>query len=217
MNTLPPTPSNPENLGPQSLPHGSEQGRSPRAFVGGAAAVTGLSLTGGWSAPVAAAASHDHGHGIRQNVVVGGDGPPLQWVHGWPENWYAWRFPMPTLARDFTVIAVAQRGIGLTQWTRNGFNSAKLTIPVLGIGAEQSWGCTGRRGNEARRERGGDRRHPGRRPLARRPSPGEDAGGAHPIPGPLPGCVPSAPPMTLCRRRPDTAARVVAAGGEETW
>jgi hypothetical protein len=34
-------------------------------------------------------------NGIRQHVVVGGDGPRLLLVHGWPENWYAGRFLMP--------------------------------------------------------------------------------------------------------------------------
>jgi hypothetical protein len=29
--------------------------------------------------------------GLRQHAVVGGNGPPLPMIHGWPENWYAWR------------------------------------------------------------------------------------------------------------------------------
>ena len=28
---------------------------------------------------------------MRQHVVIGGDGPPLLLVHGWPETWFAWR------------------------------------------------------------------------------------------------------------------------------
>ncbi|OKI46817.1 hypothetical protein A6A27_36790 [Micromonospora sp. CB01531] len=52
-----------------------------------------------------------YANGLRQHAVIGGGGPPLLLVHGWPENWYAWRFLMPALARDFTVIAVDQRGI----------------------------------------------------------------------------------------------------------
>ena len=51
---------------------------------------------------------------IRQHAVIGGDGPPLLLVHGWPQNWYAWRLVMPALAQDFEVIAPDQRGIGLT-------------------------------------------------------------------------------------------------------
>ena len=51
---------------------------------------------------------------VRLHAVIGGDGPPLLLVHGWPETWYAWRMVMPALARDFAVIAVDQRGIGLS-------------------------------------------------------------------------------------------------------
>jgi hypothetical protein len=29
--------------------------------------------------------------GLRQHIVIGGDGPPLLLVHGWPENWYQYR------------------------------------------------------------------------------------------------------------------------------
>ena len=40
---------------------------------------------------------------VRLHAVIGGDGPPLLLVHGWPETWYAWRLVMPALARDFEV------------------------------------------------------------------------------------------------------------------
>ena len=36
---------------------------------------------------------------LRLHAVIGGDGPPLLLVHGWPETWYAWRLLMPALAR----------------------------------------------------------------------------------------------------------------------
>ena len=65
-------------------------------------------------------------HGIRQHVVIGGEGPPLLLVHGWPENWYAWRHVMPELAKRYTVIAVDQRGIGLTEKTKTGYDTATL-------------------------------------------------------------------------------------------
>jgi pimeloyl-ACP methyl ester carboxylesterase len=57
--------------------------------------------------------------GLRQHAVIGGEGPPLLLVHGWPQNWYAWRLVMPALARDFEVIAPDQRGIGLTDKPRD--------------------------------------------------------------------------------------------------
>jgi len=52
--------------------------------------------------------------GLRQHVVIGGDGPPVLLVHGWPQFWYAWRLVMPGLARHFRVIAPDQRGRGQT-------------------------------------------------------------------------------------------------------
>ena len=57
--------------------------------------------------------------GLRQHAVIGGEGPPLLLVHGWPQNWYAWRLVMPALARDFEVIAPDQRGIGLSDKPRD--------------------------------------------------------------------------------------------------
>ena len=51
---------------------------------------------------------------VSLHVVTGGEGPPLLLVHGWPQNWYAWRLVMPALARDFTIVAPDQRGIGLS-------------------------------------------------------------------------------------------------------
>ena len=51
---------------------------------------------------------------LRLHAVTGGAGPPLLLVHGWPQNWYAWRLVMPALAHDFEIIAPDQRGIGLS-------------------------------------------------------------------------------------------------------
>jgi pimeloyl-ACP methyl ester carboxylesterase len=75
-------------------------------------------------------------NGIRQHVVVGGSGPALLLVHGWPENWYAWRNLMPELAQDFTVIAVDQRGIGLTEKAADGYDSATLANDLAALMTE---------------------------------------------------------------------------------
>src|ERR1041385_445745 len=69
--------------------------------------------------------------GLRQHVVIGGDGPPLLLVHGWPENWYQYRALMPALARDFTVIAVDQRGMGLTEKPKGGYDTATLADDLV--------------------------------------------------------------------------------------
>ncbi|MER5604387.1 alpha/beta hydrolase [Streptomyces sp. NPDC002265] len=71
--------------------------------------------------------------GLRQHVVIGGDGPPLLLVHGWPQNWYAWRMLMPALARDYTVIAVDQRGIGLTDKPKDGYDTRTLAGDLVAL------------------------------------------------------------------------------------
>jgi pimeloyl-ACP methyl ester carboxylesterase len=54
-------------------------------------------------------------------------------VHGWPENWYAWRLLMPALARDFEVIAVDQRGIGLTDKPQDGYDTGSLANDLVAL------------------------------------------------------------------------------------
>jgi pimeloyl-ACP methyl ester carboxylesterase len=68
---------------------------------------------------------------VRLHAVVGGDGPPLLLVHGWPESWYAWRLLMPALARDFTVVAVDQRGMGLSDKPTNGYDTGTQAADLL--------------------------------------------------------------------------------------
>ena len=52
-------------------------------------------------------------NGTRIHVVIGGDGPAVLLVHGWPYNWALWRKLMPLLAQaGFTVIAPDLRGLG---------------------------------------------------------------------------------------------------------
>ena len=60
-------------------------------------------------------------------------GPPLLLVHGWPETWYAWRLLMPALARDFEVIAVDQRGIGLSDKPQDGYDTGTLANDMVGL------------------------------------------------------------------------------------
>jgi pimeloyl-ACP methyl ester carboxylesterase len=70
---------------------------------------------------------------VRLHAVVGGDGPPLLLIHGWPGSWYYWRLVMPALARDFTVIAVDQRGIGLSDKPEDGYDTATLANDLAGL------------------------------------------------------------------------------------
>jgi pimeloyl-ACP methyl ester carboxylesterase len=70
---------------------------------------------------------------VRLHAVIGGDGPPLLLIHGWPGSWYYWRLVMPALARDFEVIAVDQRGIGLSDKPEKGYDTATLANDLVGL------------------------------------------------------------------------------------
>jgi pimeloyl-ACP methyl ester carboxylesterase len=70
---------------------------------------------------------------VRLHAVIGGDGPPLLLIHGWPGSWYYWRLVMPALAEDFEVIAVDQRGIGLSDKPEDGYDSRTLANDFVGL------------------------------------------------------------------------------------
>jgi pimeloyl-ACP methyl ester carboxylesterase len=69
--------------------------------------------------------------GTRLHAAVGGAGPPLLLAGGWPESWYAWRLVMPVLARDFTVVAIDPRGVGLSERARDGFDTGTLAADLV--------------------------------------------------------------------------------------
>src|ERR671917_158238 len=70
---------------------------------------------------------------LRPHAVIGGDGPPLLLVHGWPQTWYQYRLVMPALAQDFEVIAVDQRGIGLTDKPHDGYDIGTLAADMVAL------------------------------------------------------------------------------------
>ena len=70
---------------------------------------------------------------VRLHAVIGGEGPPLLLVHGWPQTWYAWRMVMHALVRDFEVIAVDQRGIGLSDKPLEGYDAITLAGDMVGV------------------------------------------------------------------------------------
>jgi pimeloyl-ACP methyl ester carboxylesterase len=70
---------------------------------------------------------------VRMHAVIGGEGPPLLLVHGWPQNWYAWRLVMPALAREFEVIAPDQRGIGLSDKPAGRYDPATQANDLVAL------------------------------------------------------------------------------------
>ena len=50
--------------------------------------------------------------GATINLVIGGDGPPLLLLHGYPQTHAMWHKVAPVLARDYTVVCADLRGYG---------------------------------------------------------------------------------------------------------
>jgi pimeloyl-ACP methyl ester carboxylesterase len=63
---------------------------------------------------------------VRIHYVMGGTGPAVLLVPGWPETWWAWRNEMPELAKHFTVIAVDTRGMGESSRPISGYDMASV-------------------------------------------------------------------------------------------
>ena len=73
--------------------------------------------------------------GLRMHVALAGapDAPPLLLVHGWPQNWWAWRGLIPTLAERFRVIAPDLRGHGWSEAPATGYEKEQLTTDLLAL------------------------------------------------------------------------------------
>ena len=79
--------------------------------------ITTMLLIGSLAATSASAEDLDSGkHGfaesgdIKIHYVTMGEGPLVVMIHGFPDYWYTWRKQMPTLAKDYQVVAIDQRG-----------------------------------------------------------------------------------------------------------
>lgn len=72
-------------------------------------------------------------NGLGLHAVIGGDGPALLLLGGWPQNWFAWRYLMLPLSRDFTVIAVDPRGVGLSDKPSEGYDADTLSADMFAL------------------------------------------------------------------------------------
>jgi pimeloyl-ACP methyl ester carboxylesterase len=100
--------------------------------------LAGFGTVGGVPGPPAAFASGfrslrvDTGP-VALHAVVGGSGPPVVLLCGWPQTWYAWRLLMPALARDFTVVAPDPRGVGRSGVPADGYDTGTLAADVAAL------------------------------------------------------------------------------------
>lgn len=84
-------------------------------------------------------------NGININVVIGGSGPPILLLHGWPETWWEWHYVMPLLAEHFSVLAMDLRGAGFSECPLDGYEKATMArdahAVMLALGHERYAVC----------------------------------------------------------------------------
>ncbi|MEY9857035.1 pimeloyl-ACP methyl ester carboxylesterase [Catenulispora sp. GAS73] len=73
---------------------------------------------------------------IGIDYVIGGHGPTLVLLHGYPQTWYEWREVMPTLAQHYTVIAPDLPGAGRSDAPATGYDKVDLAADIHGLLAE---------------------------------------------------------------------------------
>ncbi|WP_225770017.1 alpha/beta fold hydrolase [Inquilinus sp. Marseille-Q2685] len=69
---------------------------------------------------------------VNIHAVIGGEGPPLVLLHGWPQTWWEWRKVMPELRKRHTVIALDLRGAGYSDSPETGYDKATMADDVHG-------------------------------------------------------------------------------------
>src|SRR6202034_1510686 len=67
------------------------------------------------------------------DYVIGGQGPTLVLLHGYPQSWYEWRHVLPALAEHYTVIAPSLRGAGLSDAPPTGYDKKTLAADIHGL------------------------------------------------------------------------------------
>ncbi|MFC9454158.1 alpha/beta fold hydrolase [Streptomyces sp. NPDC056983] len=72
-------------------------------------------------------------NGTRLSVAVGGSGPVLVLLHGWPQTSRAWARVMPDLAQRHTVLIPDLRGTGNSDRPDGGFAKTNQADDIRGI------------------------------------------------------------------------------------
>ena len=69
-------------------------------------------------------------NGTGLSVAVGGDGPPIVLLHGWPQTSYAWRRVMAALAVDHAVVVPDLRGAGQSERPESGYAKSSQAVEL---------------------------------------------------------------------------------------
>jgi pimeloyl-ACP methyl ester carboxylesterase len=69
-------------------------------------------------------------NGIQLHYVMGGKGDPIVLLHGYPQSWYEWRYVMPDLAKNYTVIAPDLRGFGDSSKPMTGYDGKTIAEDI---------------------------------------------------------------------------------------
>jgi pimeloyl-ACP methyl ester carboxylesterase len=67
------------------------------------------------------------------DYVIGGNGPTLVLLHGYPQSWYEWRHVLPALAEHYTVVAPSLRGAGHSDAPPTGYDKKTLAADIHGL------------------------------------------------------------------------------------
>ena len=68
--------------------------------------------------------------GLRMHFVEAGKGPAVILLHGFPETWYAWRYQIAPLAKNYRVIVPDLRGYGATDKPASGYDKRTMANDI---------------------------------------------------------------------------------------
>ena len=71
--------------------------------------------------------------GLRLHYRVGGSGPPVVLLHGWPQTGHCWRHVAGPLAADHTVIVPDLRGYGASDKPTGGFDKRTMARDISAL------------------------------------------------------------------------------------
>jgi pimeloyl-ACP methyl ester carboxylesterase len=78
-------------------------------------------------------------NGVRLHYVIGGTGDPVVLLAGWPQTWYAWRYVMPVLAEQYTVLALDMRGLGDSDKPECGYDTRSVAGDIYELVKQLNW------------------------------------------------------------------------------